>query len=111
MLIFGVLAELLTVGLALWLWREGLHFSEGSGRARYATLALFVSPGLGAASLGATILGARRIALSCAWLTVLAMMTFSLFIWFAFFGLPCLAIWTAYAAGLHLFWIGDSKHA
>jgi hypothetical protein len=111
MLSFGVLAELLTAGLALWLRSEGVYLSAASGRARYATLAIWVAPICGAVSLVATILCARGIAIVSAWLTVLAMMTFSLFVWFAFYGLPCLAVWTAYAGGLSLFGFGDSKRA
>jgi hypothetical protein len=109
-LLLGTLAEALTIGLALWIG-SAADVSRASGGAQYTLLALFIAPGVGAISLGSAVIGARRTARVFAYLTLLALATFSLFIWFAFYGLPLLMIWIAFTVGLHAARIGDAERA
>ncbi len=99
LLFLGGLAEVLTAGVAIWL-TSSIAWSHATGWAQVSALSIVVAAVFGALSIITAAYGARRAAFWLTVLTVAALILFSVFIWFAFFGLPCIAVWLAFARRL-----------
>jgi hypothetical protein len=98
-LAFGLFAEILTVGLAVWFASEGVLFGKPI---EVIPMALLFAPFTGGISIISAIVGARFAAVVFAWVTVACMMVFSALIFFAIHGLPILFLWLIYAIGEQL---------
>jgi|GEM_PF-5262705 len=98
-LFLGAIAEVLTVGLAAWIW-HAVSFSEATGGFRYIFGALLVAPVVGCMAIGSAVFGGRRVSLLFALLTIAALVIFSLSILFMFYSFPCIAMWVVFARGV-----------